>query len=66
MEKVYYEVYENARINFRGKMVDGNKKILRTKSLDKALTLYRKNEKVRWVEEITNYGSGESVDIITC
>ena len=66
--KQYYEVYENARVNhpITGQRVDGNKRILRTKSREKALKLYREKEKIRWVEEITDYGSGESVDIITC
>jgi hypothetical protein len=65
--KEYYEVYENARVNhpITGQRVDGNKRILRTKSREKALKLYREKEKIRWVEEITDYGSGESVDIIT-
>ena len=65
--KQYYEVYENAKVNhpFTGELVDGNKKILKTKSLAKALDLYNENSKIRWVEEITDYGSGESVDIIT-
>ena len=65
--KEYYEVYENARVNhpITGQRVDGNKRILRTKSREKALKLYREKEKIRWVEEITDYGSGESTDIIT-
>jgi hypothetical protein len=65
--KQYYEVYENARVNhpITGERVNGNKLILKTKSRTKALDLYAKNEKTRWVEEITDYGSGESVDIIT-
>lgn len=65
--KTYYEVYENARVNhpITGELVNGNKKILTTKSRTKALDLYRKSEKTRWVEEITDYGSGESTDIIT-
>ena len=65
--KQYYEVYENARVNhpITGQRVRGNKLILTTKSRAKALDLYRKEEKVRWVEEITDYGSGESTDIIT-
>ena len=65
--KVYYEVYENARVNhpITGQRVDGNKRILKTKSREKALDLYREKEKIRWVEEITDYGSGESTDIIT-
>jgi len=63
----YYEVYENARVNhpITGQRVRGNKLILTTKSRAKALDLYRKEEKVRWVEEITDDGSGESTDIIT-
>ena len=66
--KQYYEVYENARVNhpITGQRVNGNKRILKTKSRTKALDLYREKEKIRWVEEITDYGSGESVDIITC
>ena len=65
--KQYYEVYENAIVNhpITGARVRGNKKILTTKSKEKALTLYAKSEKTRWVEEITDYGSGESTDIIT-
>ena len=65
--KIYYEVYENARVNhpITGQRVRGNKLILTTKSRAKALDLYRKEEKVRWVEEITDDGSGESTDIIT-
>ena len=65
--KVYYEVYENAKVNhpITGQRVNGNKRILKTKSRTKALDLYRKKEKIRWVEEITDYGSGESTDIIT-
>ncbi len=65
--KEYYEVYENAKVNhpITGQRVNGNKRILRTKSREKALKLYREKEKIRWVEEITDYGSGESVDIIT-
>ena len=65
--KEYYEVYENAKVNhpITGQRVDGNKRILRTKSREKALKLYREKEKIRWVEEITDYGSGESTDIIT-
>ena len=65
--KVYYEVYENAKVNhpITGQRVNGNKRILKTKSREKALDLYREKEKIRWVEEITDYGSGESTDIIT-
>ena len=65
--KIYYEVYENARVNhpITGQRVRGYKLILTTKSRAKALDLYRKEEKVRWVEEITDDGSGESTDIIT-
>jgi len=65
--KQYYEVYENARVNhpITGQRVDGNIRILKTKSRTKALDLYRQKEKTRWVEEITDYGSGESTDIIT-
>ena len=65
--KQYYEVYENARVNhpITGQRVDGNIRILKTKSREKALDLYRQKEKIRWVEEITDYGSGESTDIIT-
>jgi hypothetical protein len=65
--KLYYEVYQNAKVNhpITGKQVDGNIKILRTKNRTKALNLYREKEKIRWVEEITDYGSGESTDIIT-
>ena len=65
--KIYYEVYENARVNhpITGQRVRGNKLILTTKSRAKALDLYRKEERVRWVEEITDDGSGESTDIIT-
>jgi len=65
--KQYYEVYENARVNhpITGERVNGNIRILKTKSRAKALDLYREKEKIRWVEEITDYGSGESTDIIT-
>ena len=65
--KIYYEVYENAKVNhpITGQRVNGNKKILTTKSRSKALDLYREKEKVRWVEEITDYGNGETTDIIT-
>ena len=63
--KQYYEVYENAKITIRGKRVSGNKKILTTKSRTKALNLYQEDEGNMWVEEITNYGSGETTDIIT-
>lgn len=65
--KQYYEVYENAKVNhpITGQRVNGNKRILKTKSRAKALDLYREKEKIRWVEEITDYGSGESTDIIT-
>lgn len=65
--KVYYEVYQNAKVNhpITGQRVDGNIKILRTKNRTKALNLYREKERIRWVEEITDYGSGESTDIIT-
>lgn len=65
--KQYYEVYENAKVNhpITGQRVNGNKRILKTKSRTKALDLYRQKEKIRWVEEITDYGSGESTDIIT-
>ena len=65
--KIYYEVYENARVNhpITGERVNGNKKILTTKNRKKALDLYREKEKVRWVEEITDDGSGETTDIIT-
>lgn len=65
--KIYYEVYENAKVNhpITGQRVNGNKKILTTKNRKKALDLYREKEKTRWVEEITDYGNGESTDIIT-
>jgi aspartate/tyrosine/aromatic aminotransferase len=63
--KQYYEVYENAKIFYKGKKVDGNNKILTTKNREKALSLYRERIGVRWVEEITNNGSGEMTDIIT-
>jgi hypothetical protein len=65
--KIYYEVYENAKVNhpITGARVDGNKKILATKNRAKALELYRESALTRWVEEITDYGSGESTDIIT-
>ena len=65
--KIYYEVYENARVNhpITGARVNGNKLILTTKSRTKALDLYAKNEKTRWVEKITDEGSGETTDIIT-
>ena len=65
--KIYYEVYENAKVNhpITGARVDGNKQILTTKSREKALKLYRESELTRWVEEITDYGSGETTDIIT-
>jgi hypothetical protein len=65
--KIYYEVYENAKVNhpITGARVDGNKQILTTKSREKALKLYRESELTRWVEEITDDGSGETTDIIT-
>jgi hypothetical protein len=66
--KIYYEVYENAKVNhpITGERVDGNKKILTTKNRKTALNLYREKEAKRWVEEITDYGDGdESTDIIT-
>jgi hypothetical protein len=65
--KVYYEVYQNARIisPITGKRINGNKKILTTKSRTKALRLYREDEGSRWVEEIMDHGSGETTDIIT-
>jgi hypothetical protein len=65
--KIYYEVYENAKVNhpITGARVDGNKQILTTKSRAKALKLYRESELTRWVEEITDDGSGETTDIIT-
>lgn len=65
--KVYYEVYENAKVRHpgNGEIVNGNKKILTTKNRKKALNLYREKEATRWVEEITDDGSGESTDIIT-
>ena len=65
--KIYYEVYENARVKhpITGTTVNGNKKILTTKNRKKALDLYRQKEATRWVEEITDDGSGESTDIIT-
>jgi hypothetical protein len=66
--KTYYEVYENARVNhpITGARVNGNKLILTTKSRTKALDLYVKNEKARWVEEITTDSDGcETTDIIT-
>ena len=65
--KTYYEVYENARVNhpITGQKVRGNKLILTTKSRTKAINLYREQEATRWVEEITDDGSGESTDIIT-
>ena len=65
--KIYYEVYENAKVNhpITGARVDGNKQILTTKSREKALKLYRESELTRWVEEIIDDGSGETTDIIT-
>ena len=66
--KTYYEVYENAIVNhpITGERVRGNKQILKTKNLEKALDLYRKSEKTRWVEEITTDSDGcETTDIIT-
>lgn len=65
--KVYYEVYENARVNhpITGQRVNGNKLILTTKTRAKALNLYREKEATRWVEEITDDGEGETTDIIT-
>jgi hypothetical protein len=66
--KTYYEVYENATVNhpITGARVRGNKLILTTKSRKKALDLYAKNEKTRWVEEITTDSDGcETTDIIT-
>ena len=66
--KTYYEVYENAIVNhpITGERVRGNKQILTTKNREKALDLYRKSEKTRWVEEITTDSDGcETTDIIT-
>jgi hypothetical protein len=66
--KIYYEVYENAIVNhpITGARVRGNKQILTTKNREKALDLYRKSEKTRWVEEITTDSDGcETTDIIT-
>lgn len=65
--KTYYEVYENAKVNhpITGQKVRGNKLILKTKSRTKALNLYREQEATRWVEEITDDGTGETTDIIT-
>jgi len=65
--KIYYEVYENAKVNhpITGARVNGNKQILTTKNRAKALKLYRESELTRWVEEITDDGSGETTDIIT-
>lgn len=66
--KTYYEVYENAIVNHpvTGARVRGNKQILTTKNREKALDLYRKSEKTRWVEEITTDSDGcETTDIIT-
>jgi hypothetical protein len=66
--KIYYEVYENAKVNhpITGARVNGNKLILTTKSRTKALDLYAKNERARWVEEITTDSEGcETSDIIT-
>jgi hypothetical protein len=66
--KTYYEVYENAIVNhpITGARVRGNKQILTTKNREKALDLYRKSEKTRWVEEITTDSDGcETTDIIT-
>jgi hypothetical protein len=62
--KQYYDVYENAIFTYRGKKVRGNRKILTTKSRKKALELYEKNEANRWVEQITDHGSGETTEII--
>ena len=63
--KQYYEVYENAIITRNGQTGKGNKLILITKNRAKALDLYEEDEANRWVEEITDYGSGETTDIIT-
>lgn len=66
--KTYYEVYENAIVNhpITGARVRGNKLILTTKNVKKALDLYNKKEKTRWVEEITTDSDGcETTDIIT-
>jgi len=65
--KIYFEVYENARVNhpITGERVRGNKLILTTKNRKKALVLYHEQEKIRWVEEITNIDGDESTDIIT-
>ena len=66
--KTYYEVYENAKVNhpITGARVNGNKLILKTKNITKALDLYAENEKTRWVEEITTDSDGcETTDIIT-
>ena len=63
--KVYYEVYENAIITVKGRKEKGNRQILTTKSRAKALELYEEDEANRWVEEITDYGSGETTEIIT-
>jgi hypothetical protein len=73
--KVYYEVYINAKINFNGALVNGNKLALRTKSREKAFTTL--NRLIKWdeakrkysvngfIDEITDYGDGnESVDTI--
>ena len=65
--RIYYEVYENARVNhpITGQRVNGNKLILTTKNRKTALNLYREQEKIRWVEEITDIDGSESTDIIT-
>lgn len=65
--KIYFEVYENARVNhpITGQRVNGNKLILTTKNRKKALDLYHEQERIRWVEEITNIDGDESTDIIT-
>ena len=71
--KVYYEVNINAKVRFNGKLVDGSKLVLRTKSRAKAFrTLNRliKHDGTKYtvngfIDEITDYGNGnESVDTI--
>jgi uncharacterized protein YfeS len=73
--KVYYEVYINAKIKVNGKLVDGNKLALTTKSRAKAFQTL--NRLIKWddakrkysvdgfIDEITDYGDGnETVDTI--
>ena len=62
--KIYYEVNENSVINYNGKRVNGSKVILTTKSRAKAFKTLNEKPNTRWIDEITDYGSGETVDTI--